>query len=109
MKNHNAAKLNLLRKLLLTGTGLAAVAIPLGLGVLNAVPRRASSQNVPRPVLDAASIKRSAPGVSGGGSRIGTGGGFTATNLNLKHLIQIAYDTVFRSSLADQSVKWRLD
>lgn len=58
VKNHKAARLNLRKKLLLIGTGLAAMAIPLGIGLLNAVPTRAVSQDVPPPVFDAASIKR---------------------------------------------------
>lgn len=36
-------------------------------------------------------LSGSAPAVSGGGTKIGTGGAFTAAHLDLKHLIQIAY------------------
>jgi uncharacterized protein (TIGR03435 family) len=58
---------------------------------LTAPASRAQSDNIQRPAFEVASIKRAAPGVSGGGISIGQGGRLTTANVNLKQIIRVAY------------------
>jgi bla regulator protein blaR1 len=93
MTERAASNLDFSRKLLLGAAGLLAVAAPVVFGLLNATPSQAQSQSenaaTSTPVFEVASIK---PNKSGGELRImGTGDRFTATNISLHGLIQVAY------------------
>jgi bla regulator protein BlaR1 len=80
--------LNFAKKAVLTGTGIAALAMPIAIGVLNAPSMRAQGQ--PRPTFEVASVK---PNESGqlampSGTR---GRTYTATNIALRNVIAAAY------------------
>ncbi len=97
MTQRIAKRLNFGRKILLAAAGMAAVAVPVIVGLVNAPQGRAQSEarnNAPLPFFEVASIK---PAKSGGGPgmfRIGIedrGGRFVANGVNVKTLLEIAY------------------
>jgi uncharacterized protein (TIGR03435 family) len=87
---HAAHKLSPARKLLLTAVAIAAVAVPIAIGLLNAPASRAQS-TAGRPEFDVASIK---PSNSADRRTLyrSTPGQFTANNFTVKMLIARAYD-----------------
>jgi uncharacterized protein (TIGR03435 family) len=92
MAQRMAAGLNLRKKLLLTAAAIAALALPLALGLLNASESRAQSgQTAPSPSFEVASIKPTKAGVPGMFIRIQPGGRFAATGMTMKLLMQEAY------------------
>ena len=81
------------RKLLLSAAGIAAVAGPIVIGLMNAPGSRAQSQAdaASKPAFEVASIK---PDKSGSGQvmfRMAPGGRFVANNITVKLLIEQAY------------------
>jgi uncharacterized protein (TIGR03435 family) len=92
MKQGGAHQLSFSRKLLLATAGIAALAVPIVLGLMNAPQTRAQSPaaNAPTPVFDVVSIK---PNTGGGGLfRLRSDPGLLqANNVTLKFLLQVAY------------------
>jgi len=91
-------KLGLARKLLLTGTAVLAIAIPVTFGMFNATATSAQTQNdnttLPTPVYSSVSIKPSA--IPNGDNRQKmmfslTDGSFVANGVTLQRLIEMAY------------------
>ncbi len=129
MSNHVGETLKVWRKLLLATAGVAAVAMPIVVGVLTA-PRPLAAQSAAKPqsleAMEAAGVKMSfdvasvKPNNSGGrfASNIGplypgapyspTGGFFSATKVNLAMLIMFAYDldNAQVQNLFDHLPKW---
>jgi bla regulator protein blaR1 len=88
MTQHVGGRLSRAKKLLLAGAGIAALAVPLLIGLLNATQIKAQSQ--PRPSFDAASIK---PYEFDGRVSINTQPGrLVASGVTMKFLISMAYD-----------------
>ena len=94
MTHRVSRNLNLTKKLVLATAGIAVIATPVLIGILNMPEVRAQTQpSGSKPLTFAvASIKPSDP--NGMGTRWGTGpgGGLSITNFNLKLLITFAYD-----------------
>jgi bla regulator protein BlaR1 len=88
-----ARKLSHRAKLALYAGSLAAIAIPVVIGVMSAPVIQAQTQDptAPLPSFEVASIKPSKPESRGGMVRLLPGGGITVTNTPLKVLIQVAY------------------
>ncbi len=93
MTHRIAHKLDLARKVLLAGFGMAAVAVPIVIGLVNAPPSRAQEQTKKDPPkeFEVASIKPSAPGGRGVRLQMAPGGRLDASNVTVKILIQQAY------------------
>lgn len=96
MKQGGAHQLGFGRKLLLATAGIAALTVPLVLGLMNAPQSRAQSPapaTAPRPAFDVASIKPShAPGGPNSLFRVlAEPGKFTAEHVNVRFLLQYAY------------------
>jgi len=97
MSNHVALRLNLAKKVALTVAGVAALAAPIVVGIIDAPTIRAQSQQVAAPSaaaaapkFDVASIKTHAGGGSFGGTRVSPGA-MNVNNLPLRRLIRNAY------------------
>lgn len=90
MLNRVVLKLNLLKKVALVVAGLAALAVPIVVGILNAPPMRAQSAN-PRPAFEVASIKRNTSSTVGESMHIQRGGRFDVQNMPLRYIIWNAY------------------
>ncbi len=96
MAHRVAHDLGLSRKLLLAIAGIAAIAAPIGIGLVNAPASEAQTQSAaspttPLPQFEVASIKPSAPDQRGMFIRPGANGGLDITNMPLKELIVIAW------------------
>jgi len=93
MAQRMAHDLGLARRLLLAVAGIAAIAVPIGIGLLNAPAGQAQSQApaAPTPQFDVASIKPSAPDQRGMRISSSPGGTLNITNLPLKEMIMIAW------------------
>jgi bla regulator protein BlaR1 len=91
MTHRVARQLDFGRKMLLTAIGIAAVAGPLAIGIVNAPRLRAQSQAEAAAAFDVASIKPSKPGTRGFSINPLPGGRFTTSNTTLKMLISTAY------------------
>jgi len=85
-------KLDLTRKVLLAAFGMAAVAGPIVIGLMNAPPSRAQEKTPAPKEFEVASIKPSAPGSRGIRVQIAPGGRLDAGNITVKFLIQQAYN-----------------
>lgn len=84
------------RKLLLAIAGIAAVALPIGIGLVNAPPGLSQTQSnistaAPLPQFEVASIKPAASDQRGIFIRPGANGGLNVNNVPLKELIVIAW------------------
>jgi bla regulator protein blaR1 len=81
------------RKLVLAVAGIAAIAAPIGIGLMNAPAGQAQSQTatVPRLQFEVASIKPSAPDQHGTFIRSSPGGRLDINNMPLKELIVLAW------------------
>jgi bla regulator protein blaR1 len=93
MTHRISHKLGLARKVLLAAFGMAAVAGPIVIGLMNAPPSRAQEKmltTAPKE-FEVASIKPSAPGGRGIRVQIAPGGRLDAGNITVKFLIQQAY------------------
>ncbi len=93
MTHRIAHKLDLARKVLIAGFGMAAVAGPIIFGLMSAPPSRAQEQaktDAPKE-FEVASIKPSAPGGRGVRIQMAPGGRLDVSNVTLKILIQQAY------------------
>jgi bla regulator protein BlaR1 len=91
MANANVRDVGRGQKLLLAAVGIVAVATPLGIGAVNASPRRAQSPAAESARFDAASIKPSAlSAVAGSGFQI-TQGHLLARNTTVEDLVRFAY------------------
>jgi bla regulator protein BlaR1 len=94
MTHRISHKLDLARKVLLAAFGMAAVAGPVVIGLVNAPPSRAQEKmltTAPKE-FEVASIKPSAPGGRGIRVQIAPGGRLDAGNITVKFLIQQAYN-----------------
>jgi bla regulator protein BlaR1 len=95
MTHRISHKLDFARKVLLAAFGMAAVAGPIAIGLMNAPPSRAQEQTAtaaPKE-FEVASIKPSAPGpVNRMRVEMSPGGRFSTSNVSLKLLIQQAYN-----------------
>lgn len=93
MNGHLGIQLSIAGKLALAVIGLAAVSVPVAVGIINAAPVRAQEPTpaaAPAVAFDEVSIKASMPGDSQ--SRIGIQpGSFVATGVALKTVIALAY------------------
>ena len=95
MTQRVAHKLDFSRKLLLTAAGIAALAVPILFGLMNAPQIRAQSQPAsaaPLPSFEVGSIKPDKGGGRGVFLRMRPGGGFSASNVSVKMLIGYAYN-----------------
>ncbi len=88
MKNRAVLRVNLVRKIALVALAIAAIALPVTLGVFSAAPVRAQA---PAPVFDAASVKPTDPKLRVGLDFRITGGRLVSTNWTLELLIREAY------------------
>ena len=93
MNQRNAPDLGWPGKLLLAITAAVAVALPFGIGLLNAPLSHAQSQpeKAPPPQFEVASIKPSAPDQRSMFIRPGANGGLSITNMSLKELMVLAW------------------
>jgi uncharacterized protein (TIGR03435 family) len=90
-----ARELSARKKAVLAAVGLAALAAPVVIGMLNAPYIRAQSaapaSQSPRPRFEVASIKPAPPDARGDMIRPGPGGGITISNLTLKAMIGLGW------------------
>jgi bla regulator protein blaR1 len=84
--------LTLARKLLLAAAGIAALAIPIVIGIVNAPQIRAQAQDAAPLKFEVATIKPSKNGGGKGGLEILPGGGLRMGGVTLRNLITFAYD-----------------
>jgi len=92
MTNQIVRKLNGGRKLLLAGVGTLAVAVPIGIGVMNAPAVRAQSQPAAAtPRFEVASIKRNLSGRAGWDGFKISRGSFTVANASVQMLMEGAF------------------
>ncbi len=92
MAHRAAHDLGPARKLLLAVAGAAAIAVPIGIGVLNAPASEAQSQPAtPPPQFEVASIKPAAPDQRGMFIRTAAGGRLNVANMPLKEMIVLAW------------------
>jgi uncharacterized protein (TIGR03435 family) len=95
MDYHSPAGLNFRRKLLLTAAGLAALTIPLAVGLVNAGSAAAQSAG-PRLTFEVASVKANdSPDFRNSALQFLPGGRFVARNAPLLLIIATAYDVPF--------------
>ena len=88
MTHRAAHKLGLARRLLLATVGVAAVAGPVAVGVINAPRIRLQSRTVvEKATFEVASVKPAQPGTRESRMLFLPGGGFTARNVSLRALI----------------------
>jgi len=86
------------RKLMLGAAGIATLAGPIGIGIVNAPRSHAQSQAGASPTpgapltFEVASIKPANPDARGMTWDLMPGGGFRATNVRMRHLIEFAYN-----------------
>jgi bla regulator protein BlaR1 len=93
MNGHLGIRLSLAGKLALAVIGLAAVSVPIAVGIVNAAPVRAQEPETaaaPAIAFDEVSIKASNPGDNQSRMEI-LPGSFVATNATLKTVIALAY------------------
>ena len=91
MTNRKGQQLNRAKKFLLASAGVAALAIPLTIGVGNPPAIRAQSPAAPSPQFDVASIKPNNSGANPSSVRVAPGGRLTAFNASLRSFITQAY------------------
>ncbi|HWE53618.1 MAG TPA: M56 and DUF3738 domain-containing protein [Bryobacteraceae bacterium] len=91
MANRIGRKLNRANKFLLAGAGVAAVAVPLMVGIGNTPPLMAQSPAVSQGRFDVAAIRVNNSGANILGIRVVPGGGLRVVNATLKSLIAEAY------------------
>jgi bla regulator protein blaR1 len=83
-------RMNMGKKLLLATVGASAVVGPILVGLLNAPPSRAQSQDSEHPRFEVASVRRNISGAANRGSRV-TPGGLSIGNMTLKDVVMWAY------------------
>ena len=91
MTNRVALRLNLVRKVALACAGMAALALPVVVGMMNAHPSRAQSKEDAL-TFEVASVKPANPDSRGMEAGFIPGGSFRAVNVTLKELVAIAYN-----------------
>ncbi|MGP0074893.1 MAG: M56 and DUF3738 domain-containing protein [Bryobacteraceae bacterium] len=96
MAHRVARELGWSRKLLLAIAGIAAIAAPIAIGLLDAPPGRAQTQSdaspaTPLPQFEVASIKPAAPDQRGMFIRPGANGGLNITNMPLREIMILAW------------------
>lgn len=103
MTGATARRLNAGKRLLLGAAGIAAVAVPVIFGLINAPQGRAQSQGktdgAPPIKFEVASIRKSDPNSRRTTQMVQPGGRFEATNDTLARLIMFAYDVSPRQLL----------
>ena len=97
MNHRSGKKLDTSKRMLLTAFGIAAVAGPIVIGLVNAPSSRAQEQPKPPAAggpteFEVASIKPGDPAARGMRVRIAPGGRYTAENVTAKLLIQQAFN-----------------
>ena len=92
MTNRISVGMTLARKLLLAGAGIAAIASPIVIGIVNAPRMRAQSQTGATLRFEVASIKPADPNTRGVRLNRTPGNGLLASGVTLKGLIEFAYD-----------------
>jgi bla regulator protein BlaR1 len=107
MTHRIADRLNLARKLLLTAAGVAAIAAPVIVGMLNAPQARAQSQSDARLAFEVASVK---PTATADPRRMGwqvlPGGKLVTSNLSVLTMIAAAYHIPFQSARLTGGPEW---
>lgn len=91
MTNRIARKLNFAKRLMLAAAGIAVVAGPIGIGIVNAPGVRAQSQPATPLAFEVASVKLNKSDRQRGMEFL-PGGRLTATNIPLQHIIATAYN-----------------
>jgi len=91
MTNRIGRRLNRVNKFLLAGAGVAAVAVPLMVGISDTPSVLAQSAEVAHRQFDVAAIKPNNSGANVLGIRVVPGGGLRAVNATLRSLISEAY------------------
>jgi bla regulator protein blaR1 len=91
MTNRTGRRLNRANKFLLAGAGIAALAVPLLIGIADTPSVRAQSPTATPRGFDVAAIKPNNSGANVLGIRVVPGGGLRATNATLRSLIAEAY------------------
>jgi uncharacterized protein (TIGR03435 family) len=92
LTSHIARSLDWRRKVLLVAAGLAALAWPLAVGIMNAPAGHAQSADSPPLKFEVTSVKRNKSGSQRSPSMIHPGGRFSATNNTVRALILNAYE-----------------
>jgi uncharacterized protein (TIGR03435 family) len=97
MSNQRAQALNFARKAALVSAGIAALALPLAIGIMNAPFARAQTQDAKPPSFDVASVKLNnsvssggRSGVPGGTVRL-TDDGIVGRKATIRRMIETAY------------------
>jgi bla regulator protein BlaR1 len=106
MRHREARNLKSGGKLLLAAAGLAALAAPVFMGVMNAPPARAQEAPGAPLAFEVASVKPNKSGQRSMGSRILPGGHYTANNVPLYRLIAEAYRVPLQSSRISGGPEW---
>lgn len=106
LARHAGRRLENGKKLLLAAVGAFAVAVPLGVGLIQAPAGRAQTPATDkrRPSFEVASIKPGDPQAPRFGIRLQPNGRFVATNASLRQLISYAYDV--RSNQITGGAPW---
>jgi len=91
MRRGVADKMNLRRRLLLTVAGVAAIVVPIAIGMLNAPAIQAKAQDSAGPVFEVASIRLNTSNREGNNVRLASHGRLEVENFTLKQLIEAAY------------------
>jgi bla regulator protein BlaR1 len=84
-------KLSFWRKCALGGVAIAAIALPVAIGILSGSPVRAQAANSATPSFEVASVKPNKSGERRVMIQSQPGGRFVATNVTLRQLINTAY------------------
>jgi hypothetical protein len=89
-----ALRLSFAKRLALLGTAMAAVAFPVTLGIMNPPAVQAQSQKsaATSPAFEVASVKPNHSVTGNSSIKTAAGGRFTAENVSLRALIQLAFD-----------------
>jgi bla regulator protein blaR1 len=101
-----ACNLDWRRKLLLAALGAAAMVGPIAIGLVNAPPSAAQSQDSPAPAFEVASVKPNKSDSQRAPSMILPGGRFTATNNTVRALILNAYGIFTSPDLLSGGPAW---
>lgn len=90
MANRISVRLSRARKVALAAAGITVVALPVAIGMMNAVPVRAQTQEA-EAKFEVATVRLNVSGSPGGVVPGNRGGRFSAQNIPLKQLLAYAY------------------
>jgi bla regulator protein BlaR1 len=91
LRRQRATRLSMLKKLLLVGVGLSAIAGPIAIGLLSAPLARAQARPNRRLTFEVASVKPAAPDADERSVSHSPGARLVTSNATLKQLILLAY------------------